>query len=61
MQIHACTDAGKRVRVEMALDLFQQHFPTGLRTGDRIAKLAGAWYPTLVDEGASVSRAAHRP
>lgn len=47
VEIRARTDAGKRVKVELELRVFQQLYPTGLEPGDRISKKAGEWHPTL--------------
>lgn len=51
VEIRSRTDAGKRVKIELELRVFQQLYPTGLEPGDRITKKAGEWYPTLESAG----------
>jgi|GEM_PF-1975641 len=46
VRIHARTDAGKRVKVELAQHAYHQLYPSELQPGERIVKKPGEWYPT---------------
>jgi len=55
MRIHARSDAGKRIKVEMPLRTFEALYPEGLGPGVRIAKRPGQWYPSYEDAGVAAS------
>jgi hypothetical protein len=55
MRVHARSDAGKRIKVEMPLRTFEALYPEGLGPGVRIAKRPGEWYPSY-EEAAAPAR-----